>query len=185
MEKMKKQKILVSVSVIFLALFVTTLCNAGTTYTVEYPTSVELGETIELNLIFNYELATDCLYSSKVYIYWSVNNEISSTWTSGISKYVSNSPRPTNVSWIFDTLIMYGGALEIDDVIRFKFMYKMGVENIELKYITFLGIIITDTYEVTIGEITTEKTDFIIALTPIIVLAIALMASKVSFGKES
>lgn len=180
MEKMKKQKILVSVSVIFLALFVTTLCNAGTTHTVECPTSVELGETIELNLIFDYELATDCLYSSKVYIYWSVNNETSSTWTSGMYKYVSNFPRPTNVSWIFDTSVMYYGALEIGDVIRFKFLYTMGVENIELNCIYFLGYLHTDTYEVTIGEITTERTSFIIAFTPIIVLAIALMAGKLS-----
>lgn len=155
MNKMKtKRKLVLSFSLIFIALFVVSITtNAATNYTVEYPTHVELGATITVNLVFNYATASDCIYDMKVYFYWSINNDVHTTcWTDGVSKYISNYPRPANISWTFNTSAMAGGTLQTNDTIQFRFMYKMGIEDAVTNCISFLGIIITDTYEIAIRE---------------------------------
>jgi len=183
--KIQKQKMLVlSVSIFLIGLIVTTNINAFTSHTVEYPAYVPLGETMDINIIFSYDIEANCLYGLYAWFHWMVNDVITSSWTSGSRAYIydlENYPRPTNVSWTFDTSVMNYGDLETDDVITFKIQYRTGHDWGDR--VTFEGIVMTDNYEITIGEITTERTSFTIAFIPIIVLAIALMASKESLRK--
>lgn len=179
MSKTKTKKML-SVSMLVLALFLTTLCNASTTHTVEYPTTVKLGEKFTINLVFDYPLETSCLYGIYVWFYWMVNNEYtSSTWGDGMRKYIynlDNYPRITNVSWTFDTTTMYYGALETDDIYQFRIRYDDGYDTGEL--VLFEGLVVTDTYEITIGDATTEKTSFVGIITSVVILSAFVLTVK-------
>ena len=169
----------ISISIIFIALFVATNSNALTTHTVEYPTHVKLGESFTVNLIFTYPLDSSCLYGLNVWFHWMVNDEITSSWSSGISKYIGsleNYPRISNVSWTLDTSVMYGGNLETDDVIQFKFVYRDGYDNGNVVY--FEGYARTLVYEITIGEVTTEKTNNANFTIPVLILSAALIFTK-------
>lgn len=170
---MKSKKILLtSIGLIFLFMFATAT-NADTGHTVEYPSTVRLGDLFTMNIIFDYEVASDCLFSMKVYFYFAVNDVHTTTWANGISKYVSNAPRPTNISWTLDTSIVAGG-LEVGDIFKFRFIYKMGVEDAVAGYIQFLGIIVTDTYEITIGEPKGAGFDFAALFIGFTLIAIAV-----------
>lgn len=169
----------ISISIFLIGLIVATNSNALTTHTVEYPTHVKLGETFTANLVFNYDLECNCLYGLTVWFYWMVNDEITSSWTSGLTKNIyslENYPRISNVSWTLDTSIMYGGNLETDDVIQFKFMYKTGYDTGYV--VEFEGYARTTTYEITIGEVTTEKTNNANFTVPVLILSAALIFTK-------
>jgi len=176
---MKSKKILLtSVSLIFLFLFATN-ANALTTYIVEYPTQVKLGDLFTINIIFEYELDCNCLYGVYVWFYYAVNSDYtSSSWASGMSTYISgleNYPRLTNVSWTFDTTVFAYSSLEINDTIQFKIKYKTGHDD--GIPVDFEKTVVTHMYEITIvEEITTETSAGII--TSIFVLAAIVIFTR-------
>ena len=175
---MKARKLLLaSISVFIIGLFITANCNALTTHTVEYPSTVKLGESFTINIVFDYELEFNCLYGISIWFFWMVNDEVASSWTTGLTKNIynlENHPRPTNVSWTFDTTVFAHSSLETDDVIQFRIKYKTGHETNSIIY--FEGIIMTPTYEITIGETPTEKTNAVsIIISSILILSAALI----------
>lgn len=150
-----KQKILISLMLI--ALFLTTTCNAATSYTVEYPTEVKLGDEFTINIIFEYELDCNCLYGIHIWFCSAVNNEYTSSWSSGLGTYIyalENYPRPTNVSWTFGSTTFAYGALEINDTIQFKIKYREGYDD--GTPVEHERTVVTHVYEITIVEETTE-----------------------------
>lgn len=171
----------ISISIFFIVLFVAANSNAiTTTHTVEYPTYVKLGESFTINIVFDYELDCNCLYGLYIWLHSMVNDEITSHWTTGGQKYIyklENYPRPSNVSWTLDTLVMYYGTLETDDVIKFKIVYKTGYDNGYI--ITFEARVITSHYEITIGEeTTTNETNTANFTIPVLILSAALIFTK-------
>lgn len=169
MQKMKKRKKLVLfISMIFIALFVSANSSALTTHTVEYPSEVTSGDMFTINLIFDYPSDTDCMYSETADFHWSINSEII-PWTNKLRKSLPDYPRPTNISWTFDSSIFSYGSLEVGDIIRFKFVFTTGTilnNNIYLSNITR-----TSVYELTIVEAVTEQTSAVGIITSMFVLA--------------
>ena len=181
MNKMKtKRKLVLSFSLIFIALFVVSITtNAATNYTIEYPLEVRLGETIDINIIFDYEYDTDCIYSSRIWFYCSVNNEITTSWTSGISKTMynlDNYPRPANVPWAFNTSVMFGGTLEEGDIFRFRIKFTKGVELDGIVHAN--GIEMTSVCEILIREAATDKTSAEIITSMFVLAAIVIFTRK-------
>ena len=184
--KIRKQTA-IFIIVIFTILIASNTNAITTTHTVEYPTHVKLGETFTVNIEFNYALEENCLYGLYIWFHSMVNDEITTTWTSGLQKYIytlENYPRPTNVSWTFNTLIMHSGTLETDDIIKFKISYKTGYDT--GRTITFEAHVITSHYEITIGEETTiEETSIVLtAIIPIVVLFLALTVNRFTIPKR-
>jgi len=175
MTKMKIRKtLLVSASLIFLFIFTTT-STAFTTYTVEYPSNVKLGDLFTINLVFDYELDSDCLYSEAVSFHWSVNNDYVSLIRK-ISRNVDNYPRPVNISWTLDTSVMEYGTLEVGDIIRIRFTFRIGTEVNGIIYPS--NLITTTIYKITIDEAVTEKTSAGIITSIFVLAAIVIFTRK-------
>ena len=173
-----RKKLVLSVSMIFIALFVSTNSSALTTYIVVYPETVQLGELFTINLIFDYELDCNCLYSDRAHFYWSVNEEYV-IMTAGVSKLLynlENYPRPTNVSFTFDSAVFAYSSLATGDIIRFRLKFETGYELNNIIY--FEGIIRTPTYEITIGEAVTDKTSAGIITSMFVLAAIVIFTRK-------
>jgi len=182
MQKMKKRKMLaIAASLILIALFTSnSSVIASTTHTVEYPETVKLGETIDVNLVFSYDIEANCLFGQYVWLQWMVNDETTAaTWTYGLREYIynlENYPRISNVTFSYDTLVMYYGNLAVDDVFTFKMYYYTGYDWGDK--ITFEGIARTDTYEITITSTTDETGLSMIGLTLALITVAAIVTRK-------
>jgi len=94
---------------------------------VSYPSTIQVGDSFDVDVVFEYRYALDCLYGDYIWLYYDYGpNPVTSAFTLNIEKTIIEI-RPHIVTITVDTSDM--NDLVADDIFRFRIQYIKGSER--------------------------------------------------------
>ncbi len=138
-------------ALLFLAIFgLSSAVRAGeyaTLSDVDYPATVEIGETFEIIVSFDYPRDIDCLWGDHIYLYYDVGVIPVIDYRQNVPVALPETPKPVNIIIEIDTSTV---VCEVNDTFIFRVEYTTGLIIGDTVYKS--GDILTETSELTIVE---------------------------------
>ena len=176
----KRKTEIALLSVFLICLFVSCLTTTAVTTMPSpiYPSTVELGEKFQINIIFEYPFESDCLYGESIWIYYEVAPNPVNVYANLLTVSIADLegfPQPTSVLVEFDTATL---SCQVNDTFSFIVKAKRGQTFDDGDTINYLGMTTSALHKITIVESEKVSLSAVSAIAPLLVLSVVVLIRK-------
>ena len=188
MAKMETQVILISAVLLCLFLsggLTTKAASSGTSIdSLNYPATIKIGKTLEIDVVFDYSSDQDCLYGNCIRLLYVINDK-DNAYTDFFNQYemvsqsitdITGFPKPeiVTITITIDTLDLEYFNYEEGDIFLFKVRYVYGIDS--GGQISPIVPIFSEFYEIT--SIKKASTSTVIIVVPLLILSTTVLIRK-------